>query len=108
MTVKEAILEVYQAGPLTVVGFGGKEILDEVSVANCRHELLELLEENDCQDLAFDLTGMTILPSGLLGVLASLRKQGVNIHVYNPSQDVREVLEITNLNRIIEVHELDL
>ncbi len=108
MTVKEAILEVYQAGPLTVVGFGGKEILDEVSVANCRHELLELIEEYNCQDLALDLTGMTILPSGLLGVLASLRNQGVNIHVYNPSQDVREVLEITKLDRIIEVHEIDL
>lgn len=108
MTVKEAILEVYQAGRLTVVGFGGKEILDEVSVAECRHELLGLIEQHDCQDLAFDLTGMTILPSGLLGVFASLRKQGVNIHVYNPSQDVREVLEITNLDQIIEVHEIDL
>ncbi len=108
MTVKEAILEVYQAGRLTVVGFGGREILDEVSVANCRHELIELIEQHDCQDLAFDLTGMAILPSGLLGVFGSLRRQGVNIHVYNPSKDVRDVFEITKLDEIIEVHEIDL
>lgn len=108
MTVQEAVLEVYQAGPLTVVGFGGREILDEVSVANCRHELLDLIQQHDCRDLAFDLTGVSILPSGLLGVLASLRDQGVNIHIYNPSDDVRDVLEITRLERLFEIHEIEL
>ena len=107
MTVDETILEVYQAGPLTVVGFGGKKILDEVSVAHCRQELLDLIETHHCRELAFDLTGMTLLPSGLLGVIASIRNLGVEIHLYNPSDDIRDVLEITQLNTLVQVHELE-
>ena len=108
MPVDEAILEVYEAGRLTVVGFGGKEIFDEVSIANCRDELLQLVNEHDCRDLAFDLTGMNLLPSGLLGVLTSLRNMGIEIHLYNPSDDIREVLQITKLDRLIQVHDLEL
>ena len=101
-------LEVYQAGQLTVVGFGGREVLDRLSLAECRTELLGLIHEHQCQTLAFDLTGIRLIPSGLLGMLCSVAQQGIDVHLYNPSQDVREVLEITNLNSIFEVHEVDI
>jgi anti-anti-sigma factor len=101
------ILEVYQTGPTTVVGFGGRDVLSDVNVAVCRDELVALIEKAHCQTLAFDLTGVKFLPSGLLGLLASLRQKQVEVHLYNPSQDVRDVLEITNLNRLIPTHEID-
>ncbi|WP_437186034.1 STAS domain-containing protein [Planctomicrobium sp. SH668] len=100
------ILEVYQTGPTTVVGFGGRDVLLDVNVAGCRDELLALIENEQCEVVAFDLTGVMLLPSGLLGVLASLRKLGVSVHLYNPSKDIREVLEITHLNRLMEVYEV--
>lgn len=104
---QQGALEVYQAGELTVVGFGGQDVLDHVNVAECRDELVKLIRENDCKTLAFDLTGVKLIPSGLLGLLASLRQLDVDVHLYNPSEDVEEVLEITKLDAVMHVHHIE-
>ena len=101
-------LEVYQAGELTVIGFGGREILDDLNVAECRDELVDLIRQNQCKVLAFDLTRVRLVPSGLLGLLASIRKQGVEVHLYNPSSDIRDVLEITKLDQVLQLHALEI
>lgn len=108
MSIDEGILEVYQAGKLTVLGFGGQDILDGIHLAECREGIAQLLEEYDCEVFAFDLTGVKLVPSGLLGLLASLRQQGVEVHLYNPCDDIREVLEITRLDQVMQVHQIDL
>ena len=100
-------LEVYEAGQLTVIGFGGREVLDDLNMAECRDEIAELIRYHDCSTLAFDLTGVRLIPSGLLGVLASVHRKGVEIHLYNPSSDIREVLVITKLDKLFHMHELD-
>ena len=70
MTVQQGgILQVYHAGPLCVAGFGGKDILDTFSVKDIRDELLELVKENQCETLALDLTGVKLIPSGMLGLV---------------------------------------
>jgi len=107
MSSDAKILEVYQAGRLTVVGFGGHGVLDGLDITECRDELVALVREHSCQSLAFDLTGVKLLPSGLLGLLASLRNLDVQVMVYNPSRDVREVLDITNLDQLIEIHNVE-
>ncbi len=98
------ILEVYQTGPTTVVGFGGRDVLSDINVACCRDELISLIRENQCSVIAFDLTGVRFLPSGLLGLLASTRSEKVDVHLYNPSDDILEVLEITHLTNLMPVH----
>ncbi len=100
-------LEVYQAGELTVIGFGGREILEDLNLADCRDEIAELIREYDCQTLAFDLTGVRLIPSELLGIIASTQRRGVEVHLFNPSDDIREVLEITQLDKFLHVHEID-
>ena len=104
----DPILEVYSVGPTTVVGFGGRDLLDTVNLAACRDEVVALISREQCQVLAFDLTGVKLIPSGLLGLLASIRQLGAEVHLYNPSQDVREVLDVTGLDRLMPVHEVDL
>lgn len=99
-------LEVYEAGELTVIGFGGRELLDHLNLAECRDEVTELIRDHGCSTLAFDLTGVRLIPSGLLGLLASVHRQGVEVHLYNPSADIREVLDITRLDRMFHLHEL--
>jgi len=102
------VLRVYETGPLTVVGFGSDELPDRIDLGECRDEIVELLTLHDCKDLAFDLTGVRYIPSGMLGLLASLRKLGVQVHLYNPSVDVREVLQVTHLDQLFKIHDLDL
>jgi anti-anti-sigma factor len=105
---QQAILDVYEAGPTTVVGFGERDILDNINLSVCREQLLELLKANASHTLGFDLTGVKIVPSGFLGLMASVRSLGVDVHLYNPSPDVREVLATTNLDKIMPIHELEL
>ena len=73
-----------------------------------RAAILQLVENNNCQTVAFDLTGVQIVPSGILGLWASLNQADIKVEVYNPSDDIREVLEITRLNQLIEVKEVEL
>lgn len=106
MPTRHDVLRVYETGPLTVVGFGGAETLDQIDLGECRDEIMELLELHECKILAFDLTGVRYVPSGLLGLLASLKRREIEVHLYNPSNDVREVLAITRLDKLFRIHEL--
>lgn len=107
MTIRSERLQVYEAGPTTVVGFGGQVIVDDISVADSRDEILEVVRENNAKVVAFDLTGVRLIPSGLLGLMASLRHMGLEIRVYNPSPEVREVLAVTMFDRLVEIREVD-
>ena len=107
MTERTGILEIYHAGRLTVVGFRGLTVLDHVNVVQCRDELVALVRQHHCEDLAVDLTGVKVLPSGMLGVLGALGDLGVSVSVYNPSDEDREVLRITQLDRVIDAQNLD-
>jgi len=101
------IFEVYQTGELTVVGFGAREILDQLDLTVCRAEIIALVEKHHCKTLAFDLSGVKLIPSGMLGLLASLRKMNIAVHIYNPSPDVTEVLQITRLSEVLPIHYID-
>jgi anti-anti-sigma regulatory factor len=46
--------------------------------------------------------------TGILGLIASIRREGVKVSVYNPSQDVRAVFETTRLDRVVDLCEVDL
>lgn len=107
MAEENGILKVYRSGKLTVIGFGGDVVLGDVSIAQCRDEFSTLIRDHGCNTLAIDLTGMKLIPSGLLGLLASLRQVGVDVLVFNPCEDIRDVLEITKLDQVIQIHEVD-
>jgi anti-sigma B factor antagonist len=101
------ILEVYQTGELTVVGFGECEILDQIDLSQCRSEIVGLVEKHGCKTIAFDLSGVKLIPSGMLGLLTSLRRMNVEVHLYNPSPDVAEVLTVTRLADVLPIHYID-
>jgi anti-anti-sigma factor len=107
MSAQPESLEVYQTGELTVVGFGGREILDQIDITQCRSQIISLVEQHKAKILAFDLAGVKLIPSGMLGLLASLRKMNIEVHLYNPSPDVEEVLHITKLKDLMKIHHLD-
>jgi hypothetical protein len=65
--------------------------------------IYELIESSSCRELTFDLTGVTAVPSGFLGVMASVLKKGVAVSVKNPSREVSEVLALTNFDRLVKV-----
>ncbi len=106
MAKEFATLTLVQNGESTIVSFGGCEILDQVNVAACREQITEIVKQNQTKTLSFEMTGVRFIPSGMLGLLVSLRDIVTKIQILNPSEDVREVLEITKLNQIFEVLEV--
>ena len=107
---EDGLLKVYSAGEVTVLGFGGSDVPSEFNAAHYRAAISDLVKAHHSSIVAFDLTGVRLVPSGMLGLLVSLTHiEGLplKVQVLNPSKDVREVLSITKLNRMIEVHEID-
>ena len=105
------LLRVYSVGPVTVLGFGGNDVPSEFNAAQYRAAISDLVRVNQSSVVAFDLTGVRLVPSGMLGLLVSLTRIAglpLRVQIFNPSKDVREVLSITKLNRMIELHEIDL
>ncbi len=105
----DGILKVYSVGPITVLGFGGEDVPSEFNAAHYRAAITDLLKLNQCNTVAFDVTGVRLIPSGMLGLLVSLKKlDGLSpvVQLFNPSPDIEEVLQITKLNTLIEVHHL--
>ena len=106
MALRHDTIDVYRSGPITVVGFGDRNVLD-LNVTACQGELNDLLRETNCHALAVDLTGVRLLASGMLGLLASVQRRGVRVLLFNPSDDLTEVLEITKLERMLEVQRIE-
>lgn len=98
-------LRIYSVGVVTIVGFGNQLPREPLDLAAVRAPLVQLLQEHNCSILGIDLTGVILIPSGLLGMLVSLRQRGVVTHLYNASADIREVLEITGLQEFFQVHD---
>ena len=103
--MNQAELEILELGERIVVSFGELEILDQIDVGQCRQQLTSLVREHNCKTISFNVLGVKVMPSGMLGVVASMRDLGVAVQVYNPSDDVREVLDITNIATMIEILE---
>lgn len=97
-------LVVYESGALTVIGFAGQARLDELNLAECHDEVIDLVHQHRCKVLAIDLTGTRTIPSGLLGLMVAVHQQRVSVCLLNCSDELREVLEITKLNRIISTY----
>jgi anti-anti-sigma regulatory factor len=96
-------LQVLHFGRHTVIGFGGHDLPAEHALGRYLRELIELIEQGDCQELTFDLAGVNAIPSGFLGVIASILKMGVAVAVQHASQEVREVLVLTNFDRLVTI-----
>ena len=105
MSAKREILSIHGTGKELVLGFRGRDFFDDVNLAELRGEVLALIAEHSPRKISFDLTGVRLLPSGLLGLLASVRNKGVEVHLHNPCEDIRETLSITNLDRLMTVHD---
>ena len=103
MTYRSEIMEIAQNGPEATVRFQSLEFPTETSLEQCRFELEHYLQSNPCEVLTFDLEGVVIIPSTMLGLLLTFRQRGLRVRLLNPSEHVLAVLEVTKLISRIEV-----
>jgi anti-sigma B factor antagonist len=101
-------LEIYAVGPLTVLGFYGREVLEGFTALECRDLIREIVAEHQCRTIAFDLTNVKLIPSGMLGLFASIKRSGIDVLLFNPTLAIREILEIMRLNTILQIEEVEI
>ena len=106
MSNSAPILEVQEEGPRTVVSFGDRYFPDEEFVDRCRQETEELVGRIKCDVLAFDLSGVNLLPSSMIGLLISLRDLGVEIHLVNVSEYIRESVVVAHLDTLLHMEDV--
>lgn len=99
------ILEVYETGERLVVGFGRQIVTDDHCLALYREQIRDLIREHGATEVAFDLKPFKKIQSGTLGLIASVRNEGVKVYVFNASPEVREVFELSNLDQVIEMRD---
>ena len=96
----------YRHGDLTVIGWAGAEEID-ADPAEFQREAADLVKGADASVLAIDLGGLERYPPGLLGGLSSLVRRGVRVLLFDPTEDVRDVLRVSHLDHLLGVHRSD-
>lgn len=102
-------LKVFTQGELSIVTFADKGFLGRQSfIGDAGAHLDEIVETHHTKVLIFDLAGITGLPSDMLGVLVGLKHRGIEIRLFNITNEVRMILETTRLDDLFDVREGDL
>ena len=99
-----SLFNTYNTGKLTVIGFECNHLSD-YQMNECNDQLLELIREAGCKYLVVDLVDVPIVKSWVLGILAAIHSRGVNVELYNLSTSMRDVMESTNLDSILNIRE---
>jgi anti-anti-sigma factor len=97
------VFQVRETGRLTLVRVNPEGVTDFERFEQCRDELVTILTKAGCIVVRFDVEGIPFLASGILGLLVSIRKAGVDIQIQNASEHVRDVLKVTRLDQLVEV-----
>lgn len=102
-------LRIYTKAGLTVLTFEDKGSLEaQTFIGQATEHLEQIVEEHQTKVLVIDLTGITALPTDMLGVLVGLHHGGVTIRLFNVTPDVRLILDTTKLDQLFEIREGDL
>jgi anti-anti-sigma factor len=97
------ILEVHETGKRIVVGFGSQSVPDDHCLAVYREQIRQLIKQHGASEVVFDLKAFKTIQSGTLGLIASTHNEGVKVCALNVSPEIREVFELTNLDKIVEM-----
>lgn len=102
-------LEVEDIGDIAVVNFVDKKILDEQNIQLIGEELFRLVDELGRTKILLNFGNVEFLSSAALGKLITLNRklQGVpggKLILCSISQDIREVFEITKLDKLFTIH----
>lgn len=106
--VADRTFEVLEEGTFSTIRF--RPDIEEASIRadEIYDDLARFAGQAECLKLAIDLTEMKYVPSSMLGVFARLHAQGIEVHLVGASPDIVEVLEVTRLNTILYVNDIDL
>ena len=96
-------LKVRQTGEVTEIALGDRGVKDASCITTFYDQIVELVESNNCRVLILDMQGVWFLPSKTLGALLALRRIVDRVELHNVSDEVREVLRVTQLDQMFQI-----
>lgn len=102
-------LEVEDIGDVTVVNFTVRKILDEQNIQLIGDQLYSLVDEAGRKKILLNFSNVEYLSSAALAKLITLNKKlqaaGGRLILCNIDPQIREVFEITKLNKLFTIHD---
>ena len=102
-------LAVTEVGPVTVVRFADRRILDDANIQEIGQELYQLVDEEGCDRLLLNLCDVDFLASSALGKLITLQRKmkarGGVLKLSNVRPEIYEVFAITRLNAKFDIRD---
>lgn len=96
-------IEVREARGHTVVRFDDSPLQDDDWLCEARAEVDALVNARQLKTLSFELRGIENVPSTVLSLFVIVRNKGLKVRLLNPSHSVREKLNATRLDTVLEV-----
>lgn len=92
MATKRKRMNVYEAGDVTVMDLGAMDIWDGADLALIRDTLVALIVRDKRRAIGVDMSHVKYIPSGFFGMLFDWKDRGIEIHLYDPQPNVRNML----------------
>jgi anti-anti-sigma factor len=101
-------LQVAEEDGRVIVRFPANTTLSEANAEEFASELLALTQQRERPHLVVDLGGVDMMTSVILAKFIALngrvRASGGRLTLFNPTPIVQQVLKVTRLDTILEVH----
>ena len=75
--------------------------LDDCQSVFDHDQLAQRISTRDGSAVIFDMTGIDVLPDGLLQLLGRAQAHGLEVEIMNPSSAVQEYLRVEKLNSLL-------
>lgn len=109
MAEEQPRLTVTEQGPVSIVVFQDRKILEELSIHEIEEVLSELVESKATINLLLSFRQVEHLSSAALGMLIKLHKRvaekGGRLKLSDIHPQIYEVFKITRLNKVFEIYD---
>lgn len=92
MATKRKRMNVYDESGVTVMDLGEMDIWDGADLALIRDTLTVLIQREHRRKIGVDMSHVKYIPSGYFGMLFDWKDRGVDMYLFDPQPNVRNML----------------
>jgi anti-anti-sigma regulatory factor len=97
------LFQLEESSQSLIVSLGRRKDLSDAQFCRCREQIARLIEAESLATVVFDLTGILVLPSSVLGLIAAVSQCEAKVRVINASHSAQEDFQLTGLDRMIDL-----
>lgn len=93
------LLRIIRQDRRLTIEFNGQMIGEDTAcLAHIHQEMFDLLDSAEFDCVIVDLTGIKVVPRGLLEMLSTAAEHGCDVELLNPSQELLQILRAAKLD----------